>query len=685
MWLSFALACLFLTAALYMPGVLVLAASGRAGRSAWLFAPCVSVFFCLVIVFVCSFAGIHVTGWLLTLSVSGIALISAGALLLIRRYRRGWDVVDSPPTTKQDTWQKRMKRCFSAQWDLIAYLVVGIVVTGFVFVKSLNTPESFVELSDNLFHLHLIQSYVDSGNWSPLAAVIYPENAGTNISFYPSVLHILAALVQTVFSVNAPFAENVVLTTVMGVVFPLSMLAFMRVLFPGNMRAVIYGSFVVLGFAAFPWMLLVFSPLNANIVSLSFAPLVLVVFILALQSGITRMERLFFIVLFILGLAVLVFAQTSACFSIGLILLPYIATRIWSASIARPRKLRILFVTAFLVAAALLWTICFKLPFMQATVNYTWKSFSNPSLAVMDILLLAFKDSYGQVFLGLMVLIGIASFVYAHKRRWLVWSYGILMVIYLVCALTDGPIKQFLAGFWYTDGYRIAATAVICAIPMAASGLFHTEKFLTYVIDGYFKSRYLKRTSQTLAVVAIVGALIIANYYPTYLFPGTGSEVRTAIGQVTQAIERANNGESEQIYTLEEREFVEKASELIEDDALVLNAPGDGSSFAYGVNGVNVAYRQWNAAESLGGYASRYPELRENLDEIATNEEVQSEVEEAGAKYVLILENTTDIGRYCNYFYSDEDWVGLLNVDEGTPGFKLLLRDGDMRLYEIEG
>ena len=55
------------------------------------------------------------------------------------------------------------------------------------------------------------------------------------------------------------------------------------------------------------------------------------------------------------------------------------------------------------------------------------------------------------------------------------------------------------------------------------------------------------------------------------------------------------------------------------------------------------------------------------------------------ARYVMLLgdpsgDNPTKLGLR----YEEKNWVGIETIAEDTPGFKLILSEGDMRLYEIE-
>ena len=36
------------------------------------------------------------------------------------------------------------------------------------------------------------------------------------------------------------------------------------------------------------------------------------------------------------------------------------------------------------------------------------------------------------------------------------------------------------------------------------------------------------------------------------------------------------------------------------------------------------------------------------------------------------------------HFLDENDWKGITSITDTTPGFKVVLSEGDMRLYEIE-
>ena len=69
-----------------------------------------------------------------------------------------------------------------------------------------------------------------------------------------------------------------------------------------------------------------------------------------------------------------------------------------------------------------------------------------------------------------------------------------------------------------------------------------------------------------------------------------------------------------------------------------------------------------------------------------SSEEVQRLVNDLDARYVLMLDvQGSDHRTTTTIRYKEENWRGIETIDEQTPGFKLLLSEDDMRLYEIVG
>ena len=116
----------------------------------------------------------------------------------------------------------------------------------------------------------------------------------------------------------------------------------------------------------------------------------------------------------------------------------------------------------------------------------------------------------------------------------------------------------------------------------------------------------------------------------------------------------------------------------------MINNPNDGSLFAYSENKL----KAYNRALTGYGSASETAEsalLRTSMDSYANNAEVVRAVEQICAHYVLQLDCNSGEDPGALLFGSPPSsmWTGIDGITQDTPGFKLILEDGDMRLFEI--
>ena len=125
-------------------------------------------------------------------------------------------------------------------------------------------------------HLSQVMAMVQSGNWSTLDVTIDGVNVG---GFYPSVLHVYAALLVSCTGISTAAAINAVMFSLFAVVFPLGMFAFGVSAFPQDKVSPFCCAAVSLLFPAFPWILIRFSALLANVAGFSLLPLALVLFV----------------------------------------------------------------------------------------------------------------------------------------------------------------------------------------------------------------------------------------------------------------------------------------------------------------------------------------------------------------------------------------------------------------------
>lgn len=77
--------------------------------------------------------------------------------------------------------------------------------------------------------------------------------------------------------------------------------------------------------------------------------------------------------------------------------------------------------------------------------------------------------------------------------------------------------------------------------------------------------------------------------------------------------------------------------------------------------------------------------IRTRLANVAADAEVQDAVRQVGAKYLILLDDPAGSDpTMTDQRYEAAQWAGIESVTADTPGFTLLLSEGDMRLYRID-
>lgn len=574
------------------------------------------------------------------------------------------------------------------------YVGVGMLVTVFVFVRSLDGPSSFVQEFDNVHHLGAIRGFVESGDWSSLGVSLYATDADASMApldiseFYPAAWHCVAALLVSALNVPVTLAANVSNFVFTAIMFPSSVFLLARQLFARIPLAVLFGAFCSLAFSAYPWGFLTFGPLYSNLSSFAVLPAVAFCFIALFSEEGNARSRIASGALFLVGLISLVFTQPNAVFTMGVFLIPFCVVQVARLSTCirlpedRRRVARAGLRVLFIVLVVLLWTILFNAPFMQKVVTHDWPAFTSKSQAAIDVALLAFNAPASQIALSLFVALGMAYTLFRRQYLWITCSFLVMGVLYVVDVSSNDSIKFFLTGFWYTDSYRVAASAVLSAIPLACLGLYVASSAFRAALQWIAGKTGSGCPRKLLAPCGIAALFLVTVFYPNYAVPGR-YEVHTAFGTVTEKLTAMNETKGARVYNEREREFVHEVQRTIPIDSIVINEPNDGTALAYGVDGLNAYYRY---LRTYGGdnESEESRIIRKRLSEIASDESVQSAIDSVGAEYLLLLDQGDDRRKEPYPFtYEPEDWRGIDSVNDGTPGFEVVLSDGDMRLYKI--
>lgn len=559
------------------------------------------------------------------------------------------------------------------------YLVVSLVLVTWIYVKNLDGPGSLIPLYDNAHTLSLINSFAKTDCYGPLLSSVYLDTPQLfkGLSYYPAVLHSIAALAANMFGCSAPEALNIVVFDILFLVLPLSARSLIKSAFPGNREAELFGVFSPFVFYAFPWGLLIFGPLQTYLVGLSFVPAVLSAFIsLADWHNASYMS---YFGLSAAGLATVSLCHSSALFSVGVLAIPLII----KAAISVPPfkafswKGKSLVVVATLATILGIWLISYNLPFLKGTVSYTWRAFMAPSQAFSAVLGLSLTDSPSQPIVALLVVIGAFSCIRRREgSSWLIASTFLVALVYCIDVTADGWLKQLLGGFWYTDSRRIAAMLIIPMIPLFSSGVGCIYSDVKINVEN---KKDTKASSKAMgAGVALV--LIAFSFGPDMSLCGS-INLPSAISFARSSLESLYSLQARQLLDKEELDAGQEIAAITSDGGLVLNNALDGSALYYSVCGVNVLNRTCGSGRGTDENA----DLSKSAVDYASNPDIKKKMDNLDIRYVLQLDSGACPSDRNTFVlnYNPSDWSGIQNITPETPGFDLVYSEGDIRLYHL--
>lgn len=704
MWIGFFFAMAAAAVFLYVPGFFFLKALRLESMAALCCAPVAALFFYIVLSSIYPAIGVSAS-WVTLFAPCLVVGIAAWALS--RRF--------SPASINVGCIDGCYGRigAFRVRFDWVALLVcvfVALGVTGWTFVAALDGPGSFSQAWDNVHHLGSVQAFLDSGVYSSFTTSSYaaPDDWVASpfvddSAFYPSAWHCMAAMAAGAANVSVPVAVNALNAAIAGIVLPAAFFVFVRSIV-GERRWVLYcAALVPVLFMGFPWGFLIWGPLYPNLLSYSLVFICMFFFMRLFTPGLTRPDRALACVLAVCGMAVLAFAQPNGLFTLGVLLAAFLVVQAVGIAdrferFSRNRRVyRIVFAAVAALAIAIVWVLVYNSSFVAGVVAFDWPAKTDFGNAFVDAATLTTVELPSQPVLALAVFAGFAAVLTSSRLRWLAFSYAFAFAIYAVDMSVDGPLKHLLAGFWYTDQWRTAGMLALSAMPLAAFGFHILAKAanallarVASLVDGRVSSRLVLGGVPVVltAAVLVLPHVVVDSGYPDNAFHA-----------VSERIMYQNLAVAQDVFEKSEREFVEKTVDMVGKDELIINDPGDGSVFAYPFDDARTYYRYISGYHNTAdGPIEESDEtkasflIRTKLDRIASDVEVQEAVEEIGAEYVLVLDygwakTADEPGPYRHFLpYQGvplEAWTGISRITDETPGFEVVMSEGDMRLYRI--
>lgn len=559
---------------------------------------------------------------------------------------------------------------------VLVYFTIAALITYFVFVSALETPDALARFDDNTAHYSRIRTFLETGTYS--------TNMG---GFYPSAWHISAAIVAMAFNENVSLAANSQLIVFLVCVIPSGLFLLLTQVFESK-KMVTYGALFSVSFSAFPWGFIEFGQLTPNMMSFAFIPPTLAIYIHFVQAGNIRKHVPRVIAFSVIALVAIAIAQPNGLFTLGILLTCYLAfSSLFNFADNRFVVTRrgILVAALIIGLAIVLWVLLFYLPALQGVINVNWSANHSFFGAIREALLFVYTTRGGmQLFMSAMVFVGVLNTLKNRRYLWLTIAYAFTLLLYAIGDSTDGVLKHFATGFWYTDPFRTAAMNVLCAMPIAVLGFSWLVGIISNALfkvierfDANGNHQWIPTLLGTVILTIVMATLQFTNIGT---FPVGNRTPQTGLLAVRdQIVFRYSSGTW---LTSDEISFARDTMEIIPDGACVINIPNDGSEWLHGYLGLNTYFRR-----VVHGDSSEKNELiRGHLNEIATSQAVQDAVKDAGAHYVLLLDDKTAGNNTIldDYAYNPERWAGIDSITNETEGFELILSRDDMRLYKID-
>lgn len=664
MWLIFALAICVGAVVLYAPGYLVGRAVSLERFASVAVAPAFSVAALVILGVILNAAHVRCDGWLLLLACAAFCLLVYGVCRLIRGLRGCGGHTRSA------------RIAVDSEWVLVAlYVGVAAAVSLVVFVHAMGDPVSFSRNDDTTVHLSVVRGFLDSGTFSTLNVTKYLD-LGESGGYYPAAWHVVTAVVASLVDNQVALATNAMIFVVCAFVLPIGLLFLLRQLFPDNKPALYAGSLFSVAFCGYPWGFVVFGQLLSNLLSFALIPGALGLLISGLNAS--GSSKSGFAVAYACSMISVALAQPNGAFTLGIWSVAFAVSFLWGRnSDGRCSGKRDAIILCLVACAA--WVLLFIAPPLQGVVTYSWKSTLSAPKAIVAGLLFMFTNREGvQPLLTVLVLLGVVKTLKDRRLRWLSMSYIVAFSFYVIDVATDGFVKQLLTGFWYTDYYRTGAMTALFAAPLAAFGFAWLVKLGTSLLGKMRLGRQGSCGSRAMAVVLVV-LLAVCQFAPVRFAFGK-TDVRPGLMKIHAEVSSRYSWEKG--LTSEEDAFVKRVMSIAGRDCVV-NVPNDGSCWSYGVEGLNTLFRR-SATAGPSGSEPYATVLRTKLCDYAASDEVRDAVEKTGARYVMLLDEKSCNDRtVVKLRYKEEDWVGIESITQDTPGFTLVLSEGDMRLYQI--
>lgn len=572
----------------------------------------------------------------------------------------------------------------SPMWAAGAAWAVSAVVIGIVAFAAVPSPSLVSQTYDNVFHLSAIASILEQGDASSLTLRTLIE-PGRSFAFYPAGWHSLVVLVVQLSGAGIPVAVNAAWLAVSAALWLPGVAWLTQVGLPGIPPGAAALVSLPLGaaFGAMPYALLTWGTLYPTFLATALLPAAVAVPVLAWRgwrAGRPAVRGR------VAASAIAGTAITASAVAVGqprvlatwalILFVPVVGVIVvalrngWRAGGRARRSVGVLLVAGatavLLVGAAAFWYLVTQLGLFERPLE---DRLGGPQADAIQPLWLGALQVLGQswltgtgdaatwpsLLLAAAVLFGAVVAIRRHRLRWIVASYALIAVLFILAAGTDDVITKLVTALWYKDKYRLSSALPILGIPLATLGILAATAWARR--GGAGRSRRLAVIAAWVVTATSAASLVLSgmsgSVAAVFHMPGTAAQ-----GEVVSRSQIA---------------FFSELGKTVPAGQRVLGDPWDGSAWtlAFGdrepvfphVNG------QWDADRQT---------LAWKLADIETDPEVCAALDRLRVRYVTYAPHEFGGGDPSGNHFPGPHAA----IDAGL--FTLVDTDGDARLYRID-
>ena len=663
-WLPVLPALLVVAVLVLAPGAAMTYAAGARGVVAWGLAPGLSM--TALGVGACLAPVMHLawTPWLYLASTGVGVALAAGAGLGARRWR-GRPSWSRRPVSRRPAAQGASHDPMRSRWFAAGGVAVGVGLVLAAVLPAIGSPGELVDSTDAVAHLNRIRQFLDTGVFSSLGSANGPA--------YPSAFHdiagTLALLVPSVAQGPALVAAaNLTAIGAAAVVWPVGFVALARVTLGRSGVTLVAAGVLSAALTTFPYILMGWGVLWPNLLGAAMLPGILGPTLVAcgVVGPVPGLPRPLAAVLAVAALPGLTFAHPNALVSLLLIGVLAVGTRLallWRTG-AGGRRARVPFVALVAVVVGGLLLAPRLSRQVADTASYDWGAHDALTVSLRDSVLLALQE--GAPPWGLLLLVALGGLVCARRARlrWVLVTWSVLVLLFLVAATGRPGWGSLVTGYWYNDKVRLAALLALPTALMGVAGVVAVARALARLLSSFTPAAATRRRAPWgLSLSSGAGAMAL-----TLLLTGGAGHDR--VGELVNRYYYPREPTHVLLTPGEDADLAALAA-LIPSDVVTADVPANGSALLYAFHGRPVLF-----TSLLLDPDPDHALIGLHLKEAATRDDVCAALRRQNVQYAV----TGPV----HYWLSLSARTAGMAALGGTPGFTQVGASGRYRLYRIQ-